>query len=238
MDFWYKLALLISNTYRTFLIPRLHVTGRENIIPGPKIIVANHGYASDVFIIPAILKDRVHFLVQEDLLDTPFFGRLLALADQIPVVAGRGQEALTAAYDRLKKGHTVVIFPEGRLNHGKDMRHAQSGAIRLAVESGAPILPLGIFTPPEFTHMLSGRNKLGRSTLGGWQFGGSSFVAIGNSWNLAEEIQSIKDMEGYRKLRQASDDLKQRLEELVVNAVELAEKSGFQPALTSGSQDQ
>ncbi len=207
MEFWYQFAKIISESYRHIFIPRLKIEGRENLIEGPKIIVANHSYASDVFIIPCIVKDRLHFLVEEELLSLPFFGKLLNRADQIPVTIGRGQEALATAYDRLKKGHTVVIFPEGRLNHGKEVQRARSGAIHLAMESGFPLVPFGIYTPERYTHSLSKQN-FGRQTIGGWQFGGSSFVAIGEAWPLYEEF---KDSAGFRAFRLAADDLRSRL---------------------------
>jgi len=43
----------------------------------------------------------------------------MALADQIPVTIGQGKEALRIARERLAMGNTVVIFPEGHLNHGE-----------------------------------------------------------------------------------------------------------------------
>ncbi len=220
MEFWYQCGKLIGETYRHIFIPKLQINGLENIIPGPKIIVANHSYASDVFIIPCIVKDRLHFLVEEELLSIPFFGKILTWADQIPVAAGRGQEALATAYDRLRQGHTIVIFPEGRLSHGKEVQRARTGAIRLAMESGFPLLPFGIYTPERYTHSFS-RQQFGRETTGGWQFGGSSFVAIGEAWPL---YQDFKDSAGFRAFRQAADDLRARLERLVQQANELAQK--------------
>lgn len=224
MEFWYQFSKLISESYRHLFIPGLKVEGLENLIAGPKIIVANHSYASDVFIIPSIVKDRLHFLVEEELLALPFLGKLLNLADQIPVTIGRGQEALATAYDRLKKGHTVVIFPEGRLSHSKEVQRARTGAIHLAMESGYPLLPFGIYTPKQYTHFISKQN-FGRETAGRWQFGGSSFVAIGEAWPLYEEF---KDSAGFRAFRQAADELRGRLERLVQQANELAQKYSIQ----------
>ncbi len=228
MELWYQISKLIVETYRVFLIPKLHVVGKENLFDGPKIIVANHSFASDIFIIPSIIKDRLHFLVEEELLTLPVFGPLLELADQIPVVTGHGKEALATAYDRLAKGHSIVIFPEGKLSHGKNINRARGGAVLLAMDSGYPLLPLGIYTPPKFIRML-GAHNFDRESLGGWQFGGSSFIAIGDAWNVAQEIQSIQDMQGYRRLRQASDELRTRMEALVKHAADLAEKWGIQP---------
>jgi 1-acyl-sn-glycerol-3-phosphate acyltransferase len=227
MEFWYQFARFFALSYRNIFIPKLHVDGMENIFPGPKIIVANHSFASDVFIIPSIIKDRLHFLIEEDLLMLPFFGRLLALSDQIPVSAGRGREALSEAYQRLLQGHSIVIFPEGKLNHGKEVTRARSGAIHLALQSGFPMLPLGIYTPPRFTRIISKQN-FGRETVGGWQFGGSSFVSIGNAWNLSQEIETLKDTSSYRIFRHKADELKIQLENLVHRASELAGRWGLQ----------
>lgn len=223
MEFWYNFTRLFALSYRKLFIPELHVDGLENLFPGPKIIVANHSFASDVFIIPSIIKDRLHFLIEDDLLKLPIFGKLLALSDQIPVSTGRGREALAEAYKRLLKGHSVVIFPEGRLNHGKEVGRARAGAILLALDSGFPMLPLGIYTPPRFTKVLAKQN-FGRETIGGWQFGGQSFITIGNAWNVSQEINALKETNSYKIFRQAADDLKSRLENLVQQAAGLAER--------------
>jgi 1-acyl-sn-glycerol-3-phosphate acyltransferase len=227
IEMWYNFAIFITQSYRRLFIKHLHVTGQDNMFPGPKIIVANHSLASDVFIIPAIFKDRLHFLVEEDLLTLPFFGKLLALADQIPVYAGRGQEALATAYDRLKIGHSIVIFPEGKLSHGKEVQRARSGAVHLALTSGYPLVPVGIYTPTAYARSFTS-SLFGRESEGHWQMGGNSFVTIGNAWELTKETF---EKTGYRALREATDDLRGRLENLVQRAYELAERLGIPPEL-------
>jgi 1-acyl-sn-glycerol-3-phosphate acyltransferase len=220
LDFWYKLAIFISKSARMIFIPKLHVEGQDHLFEGPKIIVANHALASEVFIIPSLVKERLHFFIMEDLLKLPFFGKLLVLADQIPVYAGRGQEVLQIAIDRLKTGHTVVIFPEGRLNHGKELLRAQSGAIRLAFESGFPLLPLGIYSPASNTRAIGSR-ILGRPAFGVWQFGGSSFISIGDPWELASDVMG---KERIRQIHQATDELRDKLDQLVKQAQNLANR--------------
>jgi 1-acyl-sn-glycerol-3-phosphate acyltransferase len=221
VDFWYSTVRRIGLLYQKFFIPGLKVEGTENLFPGPKIVVANHSFASDVFVIPSVIQDHIHFLVEYDLYSLPVIGKLLTWADQIPVIAGRGEEALASAYKWLEQGHSIVIFPEGRLNHGKEVSRARTGAIRLAVDSGYPLLPLGIYTPPEFAKPISA-HFFGRDTLGGWQFGGSSFVSIGAAWDLSDQIRELQATKGYRALRIAADELRDRLDLLVQRSSDLA----------------
>ena len=88
MDVWYNTAKAMVGAYLALFVHKIHVVGRENIPDGPKIIVANHALASDAFILPWIFRDKVHCLIQADIFSVPLIGKMLALADQIPVVAG------------------------------------------------------------------------------------------------------------------------------------------------------
>src|SRR5512139_151043 len=137
MDVWYNVAKSIIRTYLMMFTDGFQVNGVENIVSGPKIVVANHNYATDAFVVPFIFPEKLNFLVQSELFTLPVFGRILALADQIPVTIGQGKEALKTARERLAIGNTVVIFPEGHLNHGEALRRAGSGAAILAVQTGA-----------------------------------------------------------------------------------------------------
>jgi hypothetical protein len=102
------------------------------------------------------------------------------------------------------------------------------------MDSGYPLLPLGIYTPPKFIRMIKSRN-FDRESLGGWQLGGASFVAIGDAWNISQEFITENSLNGYRLLRKASDELRDRIDSLVMNATVLAEKFGYPPSLPSGS---
>ena len=121
MDFWYNLTKQILKVYLAVCIKEIHIIREDNIAPGPKIIVANHANLTDGFILPFIIPEKLHFLIQSEAFDLPVLGRLLSKAGQIPVVRGRGREALNTALDRLSAGKVIVIFPEGKLNHGKGL---------------------------------------------------------------------------------------------------------------------
>ena len=218
MDFWYDITKSVVLLYNTLFLPKIEIIGRERIPSGPKIIVGNHSTVSESFALPFIFKEKLHFAIQEETFSIPFIGRLLTLADQLPVVIGKGREMLKAARQRLEMGDSVVIYPEGRLNHGEDFHRAGSGAAMLAVQTGVPIVPVGFYTPPEFIHLIQSR-MFNRQVLGGWQFGGTLFV------NFGEPILAMLSHEGqkeYHYLRKITDQVMQSVVQLVQDV-----RSGF-----------
>jgi 1-acyl-sn-glycerol-3-phosphate acyltransferase len=205
--------------YIALFVDSIQVEGRRFLPSGPKIVVANHANVTDGFMLPFIIQEKVHFLIQEETFELPFLGRMLTLADQIPVVIGQGRKALDIAMDKLALGHAIAIFPEGKLNHGEDMRRAGAGATMLALKSGAPLVPVGFYVPPKFIHLFKLGGFHDRESTGGWQFGGKCFVQIGEPWypNLLQES------ENYRKLRELTDSLMTSVGNLVQQAKETAQ---------------
>ena len=183
MDFWYKISKQIIKIYLAICIRKIHVIGEERLKPGPKIIVANHPNLSDGFVLPFVIQEKLHFLIQAETYNLPILRHLLSKADQIPVVRGCGQEALNTALDKLSAGKVIVLFPEGKLNHGKGLHRGRPGAAVLAVKSGAPIVPVGFYVPPENTRTFS-RRVHNRETRGVWQVRGECYVNIGKPWRV------------------------------------------------------
>ena len=71
MDIWYAVSKGICLAYIKVLVRGYQVSGRENLIPGAKIIVANHPNASDAFYLPFIVDEKLYFFIQESLLEVP-----------------------------------------------------------------------------------------------------------------------------------------------------------------------
>jgi len=151
MDFWYILSKCVLILYLAVCIEKIQVIGEENLIPGPKIIVANHPNLTDGFILPFVIQEKLHFLIQAETFNLPILRCLLTKADQIPVVSGCGWDALNNALDKLSAGKVIVLFPEGKLNHGARLHRGRSGAAVLAIKSGAPINPVGFYVLPKNT---------------------------------------------------------------------------------------
>jgi 1-acyl-sn-glycerol-3-phosphate acyltransferase len=134
------------------LIMRIKVRGLENLPKtGPYIFVSNHVTYLDPLTIAYVVyihaKRAPHFLAKEGLFRIPVFGKLITSVGQIPVYRSSGksnEEPLRAARAFLEAGHTLLIFPEGSLTRDPNLwpMRGRSGAIRLALEAGVPIVPV------------------------------------------------------------------------------------------------
>jgi 1-acyl-sn-glycerol-3-phosphate acyltransferase len=213
MDVWYDLTKGIVRTYMALFMD-VKVDGQENLPPGPKIIVGNHPHATDAFALPFIVKEKIHFFIQEETFTLPIIGKILELADQIPVVVGQGQEAIAMACEKLKMGNVVGIFPEGRMSGSREVRRAGAGAALLAMKTGVPLVPVGFYVEPKFIKEIKGHFH-DRETVGWWQFGGHCVVNIGEPWQLAMQEKTDRS---YRYLRDLTDKLMNNIEDLVNQA--------------------
>lgn len=118
---------------------------------GPYILVGNHVTNLDAlavaYFVYVQLKRAPHFLAKESLFRIPVIGKILLAAGQIPVYRSglRNDTPLKAAHAYLKAGHSIAIFPEGTLTRNPELwpMRGKSGAIRLALETGVPVYPIG-----------------------------------------------------------------------------------------------
>jgi 1-acyl-sn-glycerol-3-phosphate acyltransferase len=214
MDVWYNVAKGIVRTYMALFMDGVRVDGKENLPPGPKIIVGNHPHATDSFVLPFIIPEKIHFFVQEETFTLPVIGKILELADQIPVVIGQGEEAIAMAREKLKMGNVVGIFPEGRMSGSREVRRAGAGAAILALETGVPLVPVGFYVQPKFIKEIKGR-FFNRETVGWWQFGGQCVVNIGEPWQLMVQEKTDRS---YRYIRDMTDKLMNNVQDLVDQA--------------------
>jgi 1-acyl-sn-glycerol-3-phosphate acyltransferase len=129
-----------------------HVEALENVPrSGPALVACNHlSYLdplADAYVM-TLAGRRPRFLAKQELFDNPFLGAVLRGAGQIPVRRGTGDPtALDAAAAALRRGESVLIYPEGTVTKNPDgspMR-ARTGVARLALESGVPVTPLAIW---------------------------------------------------------------------------------------------
>ncbi|HPD42353.1 MAG TPA: lysophospholipid acyltransferase family protein [Anaerolineae bacterium] len=133
----------------TWLLLRLNLQRGEPLPPGPRLLVANHPTTIDSFFVAWLAGGPACILITEDAFKVPLFGAYLRHAGHVPVVSGRGREAFTQAQAALEAGRTVIIFPEGDLSPREGLCQAHSGAARLALLTGVPVIPIGIYLPWE-----------------------------------------------------------------------------------------
>ena len=160
------------------------VKGQGTLPAGPKIIAMNHTPGFDPLYLPFILKETPHYLLQDGLFRIPVLGWMLKGSGQIPVFRGttRATQAMDQACALLRDGGTIAIFPEGRdVPMGQRMT-AKSGAVRMSLDTGAPIVPLGLYAPAHSLIPVHIKWK-GNSLPGAWQFSGRSYMRFGAPWN-------------------------------------------------------
>jgi len=111
------------------------------------ILVANHHSYFDIPCLLAAVSQPVRFMAKVSLFSIPIFGRALRSAGFIPIDRKNRSQNLRAfelAGERIRRGNTIVVFPEeGRTREWK-MREFQRGAFLLGMKTGLPLVPVAI----------------------------------------------------------------------------------------------
>jgi 1-acyl-sn-glycerol-3-phosphate acyltransferase len=131
------------------------VEGLENVpATGPAILASNHLSFSDSFFLPAVLDRKVTFIAKAEYFTTPGVkGRLTAAffkgVGQLPVdrsgARGAGEAAVRSGIEVLERGELFGIYPEGtRSPDGRLYRGKPGGLARIALATGAPVIPVAM----------------------------------------------------------------------------------------------
>jgi len=125
-------------------------SGLENLPSGGFIAAPNHVTEIDPVVVGHMLynaKRPPHFLAKASLFKIPVFGRLLHSSRQIPVerTTAGANNSLKVAQEVVDAGGSIIIYPEGTLTRDPDLwpMKGHTGAARLALQTGAPVVPIG-----------------------------------------------------------------------------------------------
>ncbi|HSD26406.1 MAG TPA: lysophospholipid acyltransferase family protein [Vicinamibacteria bacterium] len=122
--------------------------GEENVpATGGAVISANHPSYLDPILLSLQVKRPILFMAWDALFRVPVMGALLRLLGAFPVDTrqGRGRAAYDSAKALVQQGQLVGIFPEGKRSRSGWMEEdLRAGAARLALETGAPLVPATI----------------------------------------------------------------------------------------------
>jgi 1-acyl-sn-glycerol-3-phosphate acyltransferase len=145
---------------RAFLTPFLMVLFRPKVkglrhVPGsgPVIIASNHLSFSDSIFMPLVVPRKVTFLAKSEYFTSPgpkgLLKKLTFIAlGQVPVDRSGGRRSEAALITGLKvlaEGKCLGIYPEGTRSPDGRLYKGRSGIARLAIESGAPVIPVAMF---------------------------------------------------------------------------------------------
>ncbi len=136
------LGVLITKTFPPW---RLGVEGRWPG-KGPYVVVANHQSMLDILLLSRLPRE-MKWVAKEELFRIPWVGWMLRMSGDIPIRRGdaeSGGEALARAKEYLQRGMSVMLFPEGTRSAKGTLLPFKSGAFRLAIEAGVPVLPIAV----------------------------------------------------------------------------------------------
>jgi len=149
--FYRLMKMIVGPVLRLFFRP--WVEGQEHIPDrGPAILASNHLSFSDSFFLPVVVPRRITFIAKSDYFTgRGVKGRLTAAffrgAGQLPVdrSGGRASEAaLEAGLKVLQQDQLFGIYPEGTRSPDARLYRGKTGIARLALESGAPVVPIAM----------------------------------------------------------------------------------------------
>src|SRR3954454_17389962 len=145
-DFVYEVVRVLTTLWG-YIAFRARCIRAENVPPaGPVIIAPNHFSFMDHFLVGMFIRRRIRFMAKSQLFSGPMKW-IYTHGGVFPVRRGaRDEEAFITAGVVLERGGTIVMYPEaGRSRTGKLSERAQPGIGRLALETGAPVVPAAIF---------------------------------------------------------------------------------------------
>jgi len=149
---------------KSFLFPLLvllfrpKVTGLRHVpSSGAVIIASNHLSFSDSIFMPLVVPRSVTFLAKSEYFTSPglkgFIKKITFIAlGQVPVDRSggkRSEAALLTGLGLLKDGHCIGIYPEGTRSPDGRLYKGRTGIARMAIESGAAVVPVAMFNTAE-----------------------------------------------------------------------------------------
>jgi len=109
---------------------------------GGLIVAANHVSFWDPPLIGSLIPRETYFLAKQELFDTPGLGALIRSLNAIPIRRGAADlRGLARAIEALRKGDTLLLFPEGSRMQDGELHPARPGVGLLAVNADVPIAP-------------------------------------------------------------------------------------------------
>jgi 1-acyl-sn-glycerol-3-phosphate acyltransferase len=135
------------------LVYRVRIDGRENVPEGgPAILAANHRSFLDSIFLPLVIRRRLTFVAKAEYFDSWKTAWFFRAVGQIPIRREGGsasEGALLAATDVLERGDIFAIYPEGTRTRDGFTHRGHTGVARLALQSGAPVIPVGLIGTDE-----------------------------------------------------------------------------------------
>jgi 1-acyl-sn-glycerol-3-phosphate acyltransferase len=191
---WGKGILFVSGV-------KVTVYGLDNIVPSRSYIyMSNHQSNFDIPVLLACLPVQFRWLAKAELFKIPLFGRSMRAAGYVKIDRFNREsafESINEAAAKMQNGVSVMIFPEGTRSRDGKIRAFKKGGFVMAVDSGAPIVPVIL--------------------QGTWPIMDKSSLRI-NAGNVALHIEKPIDTSGYT--RHTKNDLVESVRAIICEGFE------------------
>ena len=144
-DLVYPPVIVLIKSFWKFLGLNFDFQGQNNVPrKGGAILAINHTSYFDFALagtaaLPA--KRYVRFMAKKEIFDNKVAGPLMRGMHHINVDRSNGAPSFVAALRSLKAGEIIGIFPEGTISTSFEIKELKSGAVRLAIGAGVPVIP-------------------------------------------------------------------------------------------------
>ncbi|MCF8551953.1 MAG: 1-acyl-sn-glycerol-3-phosphate acyltransferase [Candidatus Planktophila sp.] len=144
-DLVYPPVIVLIKSFWKYLGLNLDFQGQGNVPrKGGAILAINHTSYIDFALagtaaLPA--KRYVRFMAKKEIFDNKIAGPLMRGMHHINVDRSNGSASFVAALRSLKAGEIIGIFPEGTISTSFEIKELKSGAVRLAIGAGVPVIP-------------------------------------------------------------------------------------------------
>lgn len=148
--FMYSVARVVL-TPLTLLFYRVRAVGKENVPrQGALVLAPNHFSQLDHFFVGVWLRRKVRFMAKSQLFGPPVLTFIFKHGGVFPVRRGhRDEEAFKTAYELIDQGEMLLVYAEGGRSRSGQLGEPKPGIGRIALESGAPIVPVAIYGSAE-----------------------------------------------------------------------------------------
>lgn len=121
------------------------VKGQENIPEGPCLFVSNHQAIFDGFLLISYLNKPTGYIAKKEIKSYPLVGRWLSELHTVYIDRKNireGMKAINEGAENLKKGYSMLIFPEGTRSLSSKMGEFKKGSMKLALKANVPVVPI------------------------------------------------------------------------------------------------
>jgi 1-acyl-sn-glycerol-3-phosphate acyltransferase len=179
----YRVSRIMVQSYAKLLL-NMDIHWRYSLPTGPVLFAANHPSTTDPILIHLISKKPMSLMITSKAFSVPVLGAFMRKMNHICVSPGQGEKVLEQARQTLKAGRSVTIFPEGLISPaGGGFNPPRSGVARLALSSGVPVIPIGIYLSDKGCHRIPATFE-GEPDIVTWYLHGPYAITIGKAMHF------------------------------------------------------